>query len=1212
MDNCSKCFSLVTVTVPVGSLFCSCVPFMIPIKPWPSYAIFCTGGIFVGVEKAIEPCRVPLNDGIHSRRCFMTGEYCSQLNNIHKARERLHNRSGEINAFVIMNFSNMSDVAYRWRLRPFIESLTKYLYFEGNKLVCCPEPWKSNDDSTSSRRRVSKINVIRADSNYDSNYVICNRVCQQIQMADLIVVDVSSENNNVFYEFGMAVALGKLILPICFSESFFQISYPPLLEEYFTSKNNDTPGNINHLKRHIDCYPWRRTLFEHYGLRYRSKKDSDILEHAKDHDDQCAIKDNEITQYIHFKDAFDPRYGFSDIQYDQFPYMEPFIEPYTKPHNDKRTIGKKIYTLLRSSYNNARYENNTLIIYTMDGFLNADQAGACIINFYNHMTDQLQEEHCFCGDRVGILAVSSKIPESAKDAKKDRHLLYRVGDIIHLGMNEATYTAQRELIKTDDYLTAPTIGSTASKDELDKILIFTKNHIRNRSITVYPKTPVYVKRITYGLQPNLLDVDAASSLNHYFCYFHVMLRTLKYVNQLVVDISKNSLESLFWLGAAHGGDINAITVQHEESEQERTILTGSPEKRERAIFDVAGLWSALLRSYDTKGFYLQLKLAQKGIEQRSKLMLQDLYQYKKQLENYLYQDSTGSLLMTDEDGSKAPISGLMQQKQDEERLALESYYRDRFWKPLLRNEHLRLYYHQVDGKDSETSDPKVTVGKWDIDAISVLSHYLSVRTHVGEHSFVALQTDRPDKASKTTNFISIGNNAKPIPKHTDEKQGIPLADYILERHKLQNHIHIYIRIPENSKAKVVCTNATDDKSKPIIQFQGFGNASNYIYSQIPSFGCLDCKHLSQDAPETSLTDGAFKVLEKENATLSEASSSGQIRAQFQKLLPSSGEKECQIKSIHSCHLQVAQLVLWRKVNRKIGNVWYQVSMNGASGPATKALSSLVVNDTHRKTVFDALDTQAVQSNSNAKEEANDPAAKNIGPENHKELIPSKPLSQLQEKVRQEFVKKLADALSAELENDKIRTQTCEKLSSDGNPSHVIQKAKNVRIYTEMDYKVPLFIHAALLYLSSVLFRYFLPFLSLEDEHRLINGMRYFLSSFFASHTIQIEPDTSELADNDSERKTIIEAIQAAMIELATKAFTLTLWAFQGVEALYEVTVLSQKSEAATDSRSCVGIRLSQTCNLFVAKEEADGTRSLRTRQNPQPLNLEESPLTQNR
>lgn len=80
-------------------------------------------------------CKIPSNSCIHSRRCFMSGEYCSQLANIHKAREKLHavkeieisSNQGtktlkvrEINAFVIMNFSNMSDVAYKWQLRSFV------------------------------------------------------------------------------------------------------------------------------------------------------------------------------------------------------------------------------------------------------------------------------------------------------------------------------------------------------------------------------------------------------------------------------------------------------------------------------------------------------------------------------------------------------------------------------------------------------------------------------------------------------------------------------------------------------------------------------------------------------------------------------------------------------------------------------------------------------------------------------------------------------------------------------------------------------------------------------------------------------------------------------------------------------------------------------------------------------------------------------------
>lgn len=89
--------------------------------------------------------KVPSNSCSHSRRCFMSGEYCSQLANIHKAREKLHavkktetsgntSEAREINAFVIMNFSNMSDVAYKWQLRSFVESLKDYFYFKGDDL----------------------------------------------------------------------------------------------------------------------------------------------------------------------------------------------------------------------------------------------------------------------------------------------------------------------------------------------------------------------------------------------------------------------------------------------------------------------------------------------------------------------------------------------------------------------------------------------------------------------------------------------------------------------------------------------------------------------------------------------------------------------------------------------------------------------------------------------------------------------------------------------------------------------------------------------------------------------------------------------------------------------------------------------------------------------------------------------------------------------
>lgn len=133
---------------------------------------------------------IPFKDCIYSRRCFVSGEYCSKQANIQKEREELHN-TGEINAFVIMNFSNMSDVVYNWRLKTFIERLAEYLEFSNDGIYCKERPGdkvKLEQDKIRKRLKengrvpVQKINVIRADTNYASNYVVCNRICQQMQI----------------------------------------------------------------------------------------------------------------------------------------------------------------------------------------------------------------------------------------------------------------------------------------------------------------------------------------------------------------------------------------------------------------------------------------------------------------------------------------------------------------------------------------------------------------------------------------------------------------------------------------------------------------------------------------------------------------------------------------------------------------------------------------------------------------------------------------------------------------------------------------------------------------------------------------------------------------------------------------------------------------------------------------------------------------------
>ena len=258
---------------------------------------------------------------IHTRQCFITGEYCSQQANIQKERHKLHNmpRGPEINAFVIMNFSSMSDIMYASRIKPFIEGLKKYLFLNKNnhKIACYSDP--SNQDVDKELQAVERIHVHRADSSPVSSNIICNRICQQIQIADLIIVDVSVESANVFYEFGLATAFNKLILPICFSESFYEMKLPEKLENAIKTKQerqlsgkrrkdieyplreNEADPPLKLLEKHIDCYPWRRKLFEHFGIRHQKFVN----------DPTC---DYPGVRYMSPTIVFSEKYGFRIIQ----------------------------------------------------------------------------------------------------------------------------------------------------------------------------------------------------------------------------------------------------------------------------------------------------------------------------------------------------------------------------------------------------------------------------------------------------------------------------------------------------------------------------------------------------------------------------------------------------------------------------------------------------------------------------------------------------------------------------------------------------------------------------------------------------------------------------------------------------------------------------------------------------------------------------------
>lgn len=840
-------------------------------------------------------CYSPMESCIHSRRCFMTGEYCSKQPNIQRERKAMHETDKfKIRAFVVMNFSDMSDVVYKWRLRPFIESLSKYLYFKDDKLYCSVS---DRDSERNEHNAVTEIEVVRSDSDPASNYVVCSRICQQMQIADLVVVDVTNQNANVFYEFGMAVALQKMILPICYSESFYKMVVPDKLK-------NVREEDLQKIEHHIGNYPWRKDLFEYYGIRFKIK----VNQQEQDIDSQ--------TKYLEFTDAVKSEYGFSDSQYDRFPYHE-------KLDHYAYKIGKVIYDQLKEEYDNASYDDNTLVVYTMDGFLNEEQAGRCIVNFYHNIVLKMKTESCFCGERVGVLVQGNVIPESEKDTKEKLDIAYSVGEIIQIGTNQATYLAAEEKIKSDDDWT-DLLGhvrpvnkdvSEPSAEQKKEIERFVKKHITNRAMRIYPVNPVFVDRMK-----NLLDEKLLDKIDGAFYLYYVMLRTLRHTNEIVVDVSNNCLQSLFWLGAAHGLDVHAITVMHEKTDPEKRH--DENEKENRYVFDVAGLWMAILRKNDTEGFYAQLAAAQSGIERHSKLMLPNskYTHYKKQLKEYLFALDKYS------GDEKAKIVKLKEDQVREEKRILESYYRDRFWTPMLGYNQLSIYLSHRNER-GENAEPKLGMSKWDFDTVSVLSQYLSKRKIIGEYSLVSSIEKGGAPDAEKLNFICVGSESQPLDKSLSHYiyEQLEGASPGFEDQEGVNIVHGRDSFPDEKEAQETPEFDLDCKK----YFKGFSRieriedgkviySDSGIYTHQPKTQiCANCSTIKENGKSTKPLFDKNDAIKKRNC-------------QFGKF---------------GRHVEIAQLLLWRENSyRWDQRSYFRVGIIGSSGPATYALSSLFVSE----------------------------------------------------------------------------------------------------------------------------------------------------------------------------------------------------------------------------------------------------------------------------
>lgn len=756
----------------------------------------------------------------------------------------------------------------------------------------------------------------------------------------------------------------------------------------------------------------------------------------------------------------------------------------------------------------------------------------------------MSQEKCFCGERVGVLVQGNRIPEDEKDAKDQQALFYSVGEVIQIGLNQATYLAAEDRIKSDDNFTSELLQekeldilANPTEEQIREIENFVKSYVKNRGIRVYPNNPVFVDRMRNLLPEDLLEPVPAGegeicdcSKRDSFCLYHVMLKTLRYTNEIVVDISNNCLQSLFWLGAAHGLDTYAITVLHEKTDKEREAVTEVEQREQRYIFDVAGLWTAIFRKHDTEGFYQQLASVQRGIEKHSKLMIPNSQFYRKNIQECLFSGKTdldeaylqqwfekkkennGINLEIPDLDENHPIC-LYKKKKEEEKLELESYYRNRFWAPMLNYNRLRMYISQENTmKDLE---PKLWTAKWDFDAVSRLSHYLSKRTVIGEYSLRALPNKQEDPEAGKINFVSIGSYAQPIRNLPDGNLARYINDRITasgffkseqEERYLYNVVHE--RYPISGSDREFQCEKTDGESgcskRMIKGFMRIGSEEEGFFTQQPQVrNCVQCGF----EPEHSELEVFYEINKAESS-------------------------ECHIK-INANHYEIAQLILWRedgKSQKEHSHFW--VELIGCSGPATSALSSLFVDEQQRKECF----------------------GKEVG----------NLLCELQLMVRKRVMEVFLNELNEKL-NELINENGTESSRRNNKGRDEKQKKRYISLIK----------YTIASYLDTVLYRYFFPFLSKKDINRIYNGMYNFVNTMKAAKTSPFVLDYPQNGDKDYDTSIPRDTVQK-VIKLIPEILRTVLQGFRGLEAFYLVEVghqLDKNEDSPEDTRKIRNIEM---------------------------------------
>ena len=412
----------------------------------------------------------------------------------------------------------------------------------------------------------------------------------------------------------------------------------------------------------------------------------------------------------------------------------------------------------------------------------------------------------------------------------------------------------------------------------------------------------------------------------------------------------------------------------------------------------------------------------------------------------------------------------------------------------------------------------------DVESISILSQYLSKHSITGEFEIKSLGTDVLSESADNLCFISIGSGVKPF-KGEEKDLAQSLVDHISTTVPADSPVLKIIEDPK--KNKTIIASPFTEKKYECRGFMWEENGHSFsIFTTLPSPKCFtqnvsssECKHCPQ------------KRKNKLKPIIAKQGTPGNRISCRTPYVGGTNE-----------HIQLAQIVFWREKNQNNTYV-YQVALNGVSGPATKALSVLLVG-------YEGSEEKIFKIEGEQNNNGNDCDAKRYM------------LSQLQEEICANFIKDVEEKLYKNGKNQQSDT------------SKSAEKAHSFLGSLEWQ---------AIDYLHHVLYQYFLPFLSVDDEMKLKNGMCYYLRSYAAANA-------EAAKDRWDEINTKIEDIG--------EQFKNALESLCGVQALYQVRVCVNASDI--DSRSIQKIQLINTNEIQYLDHQSKTSSILATSQRTNP------------